>query len=182
MAGEPKFLRAGDTWTWTPTFCNYAAADGWQLQYVLNSKSVRFAFPGGSVTSDVAAGFTVNVTAAQTAAVAPGEYTIYAILTKGSQTFTLEIAGLTVLANIATASGAVDTRHPDEIILDNIKAMLAGTSSDAVRMYKIGDRELQRMSMKELEQKRGIYEVRVRQIKRDRGEKVPSSKVVVRFK
>jgi hypothetical protein len=182
MAGEPKFLRAGDTWTWTPTFCNYAAADGWVLQYVLNSKSVRFAFPGGSVTSDVNAGFAVNVTAVQTAAVAPGEYTIYAILTKGSQTFTLEIAGLTVLANIATASGAVDTRHPDEIILDSIKAVLAGTASDAVRSYKINGRELVRMSMSELEQKRAIYEARVRIIKRDRGEKVRSSKVVVRFK
>lgn len=182
MAGEPKILRGGDTWCWTPTFCDFAAADGWQLQYILNSKSARFAFPGGSVTSSLTNGFAVNVTSAQTANVAPGEYTIYAVLTKAQSQQTLEIASVTVLANIASASGAVDTRHPDEIILDNIKAMLAGTSSDAVRSYKIGNRELQRMSMAELEQKRGIYEVRVRQIKRDRGEKIPNSKVVVRFK
>jgi hypothetical protein len=149
---------------------------------VLNNKSVRFPFPGGSVTSDLNTGFAVNVTAAQTAAVAAGEYTIYAILTQGSETHTLEVAGLTVLANIATASGAVDTRHPDEIILDNIKAMLAGTASDAVRSYKINGRELVRMSMTELENKRAIYEARVRLIKKDRGETVPSSRVVVRFK
>jgi hypothetical protein len=181
MANEPKILRAGDSWQWTPHFCGISASAGWQLQYILNSSTVRFVVPDGAVTVDSSGAFAVSVAAADTAGVTPGDYTLFAILKNGTVTNTHEVGPVAVLPNIATAAGATDTRHVDEIILDNIIQAIRGNSSDAVMSYIIAGREIRRIPRLELEQLRTIYEVKARAAKRRRGERLPSRKVVVRF-
>lgn len=76
---------------------------------------------------------------------------------------------------------AVDPRSEDEKLLDQVRALIGGRALDDVQMYKIGGRELTKMTRAELreweaELARRVYHERVR-----RGEKVKKRAVGIRF-
>lgn len=182
MACEPIYVRAGDSWEWTATFEGYSSLEGWSLTYVLNAPAARFAFPAGAVAADGEGGFAVALTPAQTKACAAGEYQVIAVLTNVDDSRrTLELKTVEVQPNIADATGAIDEREFDEIVLDGIKATIAGSATDAVLELTIHGRMIRNMDPRQLEEYRGIYEWRVRQLRRLKGQKVPAHATKAKF-
>jgi hypothetical protein len=151
---DPDALRAGDFWKWQREFPDYPSSE-WSLQYILNSPTARFPFPGGSIAAQTdGTGFDINVPAGATADVAAGTYELYAVLTKGegeNQTFALQ--DVRVDANIATATAAVDTRSFVKKTLDIIEAAILGDTSAHVQEYEIHGRKVKytdRVSLQDL--------------------------------
>ncbi len=177
---EPLAVHAGDSLKWNRDFEEYPSSGGWTLQYVLNNASNKYVVASGDITAD-GDGFAVAIPSAETKNWAPGYYLWLAVLTNGTTAERVTGAGgrVQVLPDILDATTPTDTRAPEEVALDNIRAMLAGRAADGVQEYKIADRELRRYSIAELLKLRSYYTSEVRRIRRDRGEYMPPETVAL---
>lgn len=153
---EPTRLRQGDSWNWERVFPDYPSGL-YTLSYILNSAANRFPFPPAGITpADDGQGFLIQLTAAQTAACIPDTYQIVAVLsgiagtTAAGQQETFPLQDVLVAANLATATGPVDTRSIAKKNLDAINACLLGNSDPSVAEYTINGRMLRRFTRKEL--------------------------------
>jgi len=188
VAGEPTALRAGDSWQWTRNFEAYQSGRGWALQYILNSPTAIFPFPAGSITADAdGQAFDVAVTPAQTAAVVPGIYDLYAVLSlsqSGSvinqQTFLLQ--SCRVDAKLFGAAAPVDTRSFVKKTLDILEAAILGDASPLVQEYEIAGRRINYMNRTELMKLRDEYAYKYDQERAARGEFTPKRKVQFVFR
>jgi hypothetical protein len=184
-APEPAILRAGDTWTWQRAFEDYQPVNGWTLNYVLNCHLGIFAFPAGAaVASADGQSWAVNVSATGTKACpAQQGYTLYALLnnTVTGEVETLPIRKVTVLPSIAGATGPVDTRSHNEIVLGNIDLALEGCDRPDVIEYAIHGRSLKSYDRMQLERLRALYAYRVRRERVHRGEIVDRRLIGVAF-
>lgn len=75
----------------------------------------------------------------------------------------------------------IDPRSDNQKLLAAIRCLLQGKALDDAIMYKIGERELTRMPIKELLFWEGVVEGRVKRERRRAGEKVPSSTIGIVF-
>ena len=166
VALEPVALRAGDSWTWRRVFDGYPPVDGWALQYILNSPTVRFAFPADTITADDD-GFTFDValTSVQTSPVAPGRYDLYAVLTNTADELqqTFQLQAVQVDANLATGASPVDTRSLVKKTLDTLEAAILGDASPTVQEYEIHGRKVRYTDRIQLKQLRDEYKAEYRQ-------------------
>jgi hypothetical protein len=156
------------------------SADGWTLNYVLNSPTSRIVVASGDVTA-AGEGFAVAIPSTETKLWAPGTYTWLAVLQNSGQRTTLDVGTVLIEIDILDATAPQDTRSPNEIALANIEAMLANRGGDGVQEYTINGRMLRRFSLTELMQLRTLYEGKVRQERFDRGERPRSRRVAVHF-
>jgi hypothetical protein len=175
---EPLTIRAGDTATWHRAFHKYSAAEGWTLQYVLNSPSSRIVMVAGDVVSD-GEGFRITVPSAETKQWPTGEYQWIAVVTSADERFTVALGRVKVEIDILDATSPQDTRTANERALANIDLMLAGRGGDGVLKYKIHERELERYSLTQLLELRAHFKRLVRQERFDSGEKPLPTTIVI---
>lgn len=179
---EPLNIRAGDTVGWSKSFDQYPPSGGYSLSYVFVSKSALYAVAGNMVTAGQN-NYSIEIPAATTAAWAAGTYRWQSYITSADgKRFTVGEGVAEVLPNLQVATAGVDDREPDEIILDNIIAMLTNKATADVQEYEISGRRLNRYTWKELMTMRSTYEKRVRAIRIRRGEVPPTQTVGVSFR
>lgn len=173
-------MRAGDLISWqvqTPLLP--PATVFYVLTGVANNVAVRQTITPSAVDSNGVAAF--SLPSSLTGAWAPAKYQWVCFSTDASGNRTeFAIGTVTVLPDPGGAT-PVDPRTQNERILANIKCVLQGKSLDDVVMYKIGTREITKMSHKDLLYVEAIYESRVRKERQRRGEKTRSRNLGVRF-
>lgn len=185
---EPTRLRQGDSWNWERVFPDYPSGL-YTLSYILNSAANRFAFPATGITpADDGQSFLIQLTAAQTAACAPDTYQIVAVLsgiagtTHEGQQETISLQDVIVEANLATATGPVDTRSVVKANLDAINACLLGNTDPSVAEYTINGRMLRRFTRKELISEREYWKNEYRAEQRAAGLYTEPRNIGFRFK
>ena len=184
---EPENIRAGDTVTWQRQFDTFPPGGGFSLSYVFVGQASSYIVNGAMVVNGPN-NYVVTVPAATTAAWLPGSYRWQAYIKDGSgNRYTVAEGVAQVLPNLETATGGMDDREPDEIILANIIAMIQGKATQDVQEYQIGSpsggvRSLKYFTLSELNQMRSTYEKRVRAIRIRRGEILPTQTIGVSFR
>ena len=136
---EPARVHAGDSLTWRrdDLTADYPATAGWALTYTLVSATKAITI---GASADGAA-FQVSVPAADTAAWPAGDYTWAAAVSLGVQRTTIAQGRLTVLPNVAGATGGLDVRSPARMALDAVNLALANYGAKAyLQEIQTGDR------------------------------------------
>lgn len=176
----PAQIRAGDAFAWS---VQTQLAAGLTLFYVLTAivknAPVRIAIPPVSIDVNLLASF--SIASSVSAAWTPGKYqwVCFAIDGLGNRS---EIAqGKIRIDPDVNGATAVDPRSDNERLLANIQALLQGKALDDAAMYKIGTRELTKMTIKDLLYWEAIIEARVRRERIRRGEYVPTKTVGITF-
>lgn len=152
----PSRIQAGDTLQWNRTLSDYPAADGWQLKYTLVSASAAHNFQA-TANGDA---FAVVVPASTTAAWDAGRYLLTEYVTDGTQRFTLGTSDVLVVADIAAATGGVDTRSHARKVLDAIEAWLESRAPVAGE-FEFNGRRVRNYDLAELLKLRDTYRAEV---------------------
>jgi hypothetical protein len=149
----PSTIRAGDTFEYRLELSAYPASE-WTAALHLRRAS------GDGIDVDGTAADDVHVLAAAasvTADWAAGVYYYDLRLTSDEDAVaTVETGRVEVLASLATAE-TIDRRTHVERVLEAIEAFLQTTATLEQRRYRIGDRELERHSLGELQELRRAY-------------------------
>lgn len=152
---EPKIIRAGDSVSWTASYSDYSAADGWSLSYAIVGNSGGFTGIAG-----VAAGsnFDVSITAAQTKQLVAGDYRLVGRVSKGAEVITVCSVELKVEANLFDIGPGSDVRSGSQRGLDAIIAVMEKRASKDQENYSINGRSLSRTPIADLITLRRFYE------------------------
>lgn len=144
----------GDTLDFVTTFAGYPAAT-WTCTYYLVP---RTAGSGSAFSIVCTAGTEANehrcaAAAATTGAWTPAEYSWFARVTSGSESYSGEAwpwrGECTILPNPATTTN-YDSRSDARKALDAMNAFIAGSTDMSVKRYTINGRELERWPLKDL--------------------------------
>ena len=154
QSGEPTTVTAGNTWTWTRSFPNYAPTETggtWTLSYAILGAD-KLVWDASWVSSSGGV-WTVTIPAASTTTLTAGTYQWTAILTGGSgyagQRFTPAAGVFTVAANPATLK-AGDTLSSAAKNLALVEAALEGRLTADMQSYSIGGRSVTAIPVSEL--------------------------------
>jgi hypothetical protein len=180
---EPRAIRAGDTVTWQRQVDDYPPTDpaGYMLSYTLVSRTATLQI-NGSMVQIGSENYEVTIPAITTAAWAPDKYRWQAYITdKAANRYTVAEGMVEVLPNLQATTGGLDERTQDEIILDNIMAMITAKSKGDVASYRVYERELRLNTWEEVLNARTIFEARVRAIRIARGEVPPKRTIGASF-
>lgn len=152
----PSSIQAGDTITWRRELAGYPAGAGWSLKYTLVSNA------GAKAISAAAEGdsYTVTIPAATSKDYPPGNYVLTEYVVKDDERRTIGTSRLCVLADLAGATAAIDTRTHARKVLDMLEAWLERKAPTA-GMYRLGERELQNYPLPELLKLRDKYRAEV---------------------
>lgn len=171
---EPTEVVSGDTIQWRREDISDYPATLWTLKYHLRGPSQI------EITASAdGANFAITVTAADSATWNPGTYAweayVYDIAATGLRHKVPGASGrIEVTKNYAEADDVYDPRTVNEIILDNVNAVLSNSATLQQLAYSIGGRSLSRHSLTELRALKNEYEIKVR---KDRGQKTGTIKV-----
>lgn len=157
----PVELRAGDTLKWTRSLPDYPAGAGWALSYSLVGRNGAHTFTG---TAD-GDGFDVTVSKTVSAVFAAGRYRLTEFVSKGTERFTTAIKDVTVLADLAGATTATDTRSHAQKVLDAIEAYLE-TGAPTAASVEIAGRKISNYPLTDLLALRSRYQAEVAAEKR----------------
>lgn len=148
----PLLVTAGDSWSWTRTFCDYSSTD-YTLSYTWAGLGALTSLPGWITV--LGTGFSVTCPATATATLPPGLYHVFEILTgAGGFRLTNELQQMRVEPDPAQLVPG-DLRTWAEKELDNIEAAItAFNTNGAITMYQIGRRMYQRSALDLLMQTR----------------------------
>lgn len=137
---EPKYFIAGDTVSWTRSVSGYPATD-WTLTYYFWNESADFSVAAAADGSDYA----VTIAAATSADYTPGWYDWRAVVSDGTDRYTVDRGRLEVRHDPAAGTGTgIDTRSAVKIALDAIEAVLAKSATRDQESYAIAGRQLSR--------------------------------------
>jgi hypothetical protein len=190
---EPTQLRQGDTWNWERAFPDYPS-NLYQLKYVFNSSASRFVLDGTlatnpPITSDTdGQTFDIQAPSTLTATCQPDTYQLVAILigiadtTAAGEQVTMPLQDVLVEANLATATGPVDTRSFVKKRLDMIEDCINGDTRPDVQEYMINGRQLKKIPPAELEKLRVHYKSKYRAELRAQGEYAGRRVIGFRFR
>ena len=147
MVNTPSRLNAGDSLEWVASFAGFPASQGWNLIYVLtnatNSYTTEF------VVSPLGDDFAVSVSAAASANLVTGDYSLFAVASKGAQRQTVAETRFRVLPAVTTLH---DRRTQAERTLQAIDDLLEGKADDDQQMIQYAGRTLSRYTFEQLEQ------------------------------
>lgn len=156
---EPAQLRAGETLQFTKTLADYPADSGWTINYSLRgiaSTKIDFtSVPSGKDHS-------VNIPFGTTAGWLPGVYFGVGIVTDGTTAKQIWAGQIQILASLSAMDGGVDTRTPNRIALDNVRALLAGRANSTIKKSMVEGTELERYGHAELLQLENNLALKVR--------------------
>jgi hypothetical protein len=134
---EPLELTAGDLVTWTRTFADFSAADGWVLSYALTkdaSSSSQITFTASTYqTTD----FIVSVAKATTANWTAARYTAQGYVTKAatSERYQVYSGSILIRPNLAAATGGLDVRSHARKVLDAIESVIESRAGKAIQTW-----------------------------------------------
>ena len=187
----PPRLRAGDQHAWT---VQTQLAQGTFVFYVftgvINNVPVRYTLlqptgtaPGltGGVQVDAAGVAAFSVASAITAKWQPGrfQWVLFSLDAQGDRQQIAE--GEVRIDPDPLALAPADPRSPNEQLLAAIRTLLQGKALDDAQMYKVGNRELTKLPVKDLLYWEAVTEARVRRERVRRGEFVPTKTVGITF-
>lgn len=146
MTNIPANFVAGDTVEWTDNAFDGKGSADHTLTYTLVGASKLVLT--GVATAD---GWATTITAAQSAALAAGDYAWHAALTKGSTRFTVGTGTVTVEPNIANQSAGYDSRTQIQQDLAAVEAEIRARATGGMTIeYSIGNRSLKKESISRL--------------------------------
>ena len=183
----PPELRAGDALSFE---VQTTLPAGWFLFFVLNAVLNntpqrillgRDANGNNLIAIDANGIAAFTVVSSVTAAWPPGRYQWDAFSVDPQANRTQLASGVVDLLPDVAGATPVDGRSYNQKALDSIRAVILGTVQDDTMMYKIGTRELTKISRKELLQLEATFEGRVNRERRRRGEILPRRGLAVNF-
>ncbi len=154
-ATEPTSLRSGDSASWSRTVEGYGPSAGWTLSYALvprTSAGVKLNVSGVANGE----GWALTLSAAQTATLSAGPYTLVGVVTKDADRKTIYSGACEVLPDLMQAA-ALDARSAAQKIIESIDAWLASRAGWAGEKM-VGDRKIKQHPMPELIALRQHYE------------------------
>lgn len=113
-------------------------------------------------TADTDGGWTITADAGVTGTWLPGRYWYCFRVTSGADAFDVGAGEINITTNLAAISAPYDGRTQNEIALDAINAVMANRATLDQEQYKINNRELRRMPVKDLLALRAFYATQVR--------------------
>lgn len=146
----PANIIAGDSLAFNPTFHEYAASDGWQVEYFFQDESgaKSFNFP---VTNGGAAGYSVNVAANVTDEWEAGHYQGFARATLNTTNPpTVKTVWRGFLLVLPDPSQATDMRSNARKVLDSLEAVLAGRATNDILDSMIEGTMIRRLPAEQL--------------------------------
>lgn len=156
---EPAKLRAGETLQFVKSLTDYPADSGWSITYSLRGlSSTKIDFSSTASGKDHA----VTVPFATTAEWLPGTYNGVGIVSDGTTAKQIWSGLIQILPNFAAMDGGVDTRTPNRIALDSIRATLAGRATSSILKSEVEGTVIERMSHDELIKLESYLAVKVR--------------------
>lgn len=171
-----KTITAGDSVSWVINLTDYPASESWELSYVLLNSSSKI-----TITSEADGdSHLIDVSAATTAAYTAGEYKYTALITDGTDRYTVETGTITMLPDPAEQT-TYDGRTFAEVCLENIESILQGKASADNYSYSIGGRSLSKYSWDELITARNYFANEVRKEQRNESGKTQSNLIKMRF-
>jgi len=152
----PKTIRAGSTAKWKDSstidgFDQIVSAPDWTLKYYLRT------IEGGghtatAVQDGTGTGWKITITATETEALTPGDWTWLAEFSKGVDKFTrsgtLEV--LQSLAYTGANPAAIDSRSQAKKDLDAVTTAIRVLTTDAGAEYSIGGRTFKKVNLPDL--------------------------------
>lgn len=153
---EPETINAGETIEWRREDLADYPAPSWVLTYELRNAAGAYQIAAAASGSAHA----VSVTAATSKDYAPGVYEMAGYVVSGAERRLVYRATLTIRPYLG-AAGALDTRSHARKVLDAIEAVIENRASKDQQSYRIGDRELVRMSAADLLDMRSRYRAEV---------------------
>lgn len=137
--------------------------------------------PAGGVAVDASGNAAFTVASTVTAAWQAGRYQWIAFaVDTGSNRSELAQGEIRITPDPAGTLPA-DPRSYNRRLLDQLRAVLQGKALDDVAMYKIGQRELTKIPIRDLLYWEGVVEARVRRERIAAGESVPTRTVGIAF-
>jgi hypothetical protein len=109
----------------------------WSLDYRFAGQTVLTA---SGVANTQGTGWTLTLTAAQTAQLLPGVYSFQAYVTKSTERYTVFEGTITVRQNLATTAAGYEARSTARVWLDQIEKALSDWSKDPYAEYEIAGR------------------------------------------
>lgn len=150
---EPVSFYAGDTVKFLISLTDYPPSDGWQLFYKFMNASGSFE----ADSEDEEDSHLVTLAAADSADITAGTYKFQAFVENiDSERYTVRTGEIEVKAALDAVT-AFDTRSDVKIIFDAIEATISGRATQAQLSRRVGDRQLQYMSLDELIRARNFY-------------------------
>lgn len=137
---EPRSLVAGATAKWSKSLADYPAGDGWTLKYFLRGLGDPLDITCTADGDD----FLATITAAQSATLDPGNYTIQGQVSKSGEKYIVFQQEITILPALETSINNFDSRTIEEQILESINTALKNSSGNDIIKYSIGDRSIER--------------------------------------
>lgn len=147
MVNTPTRLNAGDSLEWGASFVGFPASKGWSLSFALTNST--HSYTTEFVVSPLGDDFSISLSATNSAALAVGEYALFAIMQKGDKRQTVGETRFRVLPNVTTLH---DRRTQAERTLEAIEALLEGKADDDQQMIQYAGRTLSRYTFEHLEQ------------------------------
>lgn len=154
---EPVSFRAGDTVEWTRTLQDYPASS-YSLAYYLIGPSSRNTFSATADGDD----HNVTISAAASAALTAGEYSLIGRVTGSDGSFTIYDGRVTVTPDPSSETAmpaGYDSRSFNRRTRDNLRAMVEGTMQFPEAGYTIaGERTVTLRTMDEVINALGVFE------------------------
>jgi hypothetical protein len=140
----PSAITAGNTVKVSRFFPDFIAPT-WALNVFVNGINIL----GPIAAAQSGTGFLVTLTAAQTASLGPGGYTIGEVVTDGTDTYTAATSNVTVLPNFATAVAGSFQAWAEKTLVA-IEGVITGRITDDIAQYQIGNRMVTKIAIDEL--------------------------------
>ena len=156
---EPQSFFVGDSLSWSFQHPTASAADGWAVSYSARGAGSFEA----AATNTTGTSWAVFKSAADTAALPAGAYTLHGYATKAAtgERATFYRAPLLARANVAAAVAGYDGRSHARRCLDNVQAVLEGRSSKAIEEQEIDGVQIRNIAHGDLLRFRDIYRAEV---------------------
>jgi len=147
----PSEFNAGTTVKFNRSFNDYPASGNWTYKiYLAGAKTLNKA---GTTAGD---GFTVALSATDTATLTPGAYKYVERVTDGTDVFEVGSGVITVGMNIGTAADGAALTHEERTLMV-LDAAIEGRLTDDIASYQVSGMAVQKIGMDELQKLRGIY-------------------------
>jgi len=172
----PKQITAGDSLAFVITLDDYPASDSWVLSYVLLNSAAKITLTSSADGDN----HSVDIAATTTAAYTVGKYKYTALVTDGTDRFTVASGDIEVLSDPGVVA-TLDGRTFAEICLDNIETVLQGKATADNLAYSIAGRSLSKYSWEELLVARNSLRSEVATESRKANGKSSGNRILTRF-
>jgi len=169
----PSQLTAGISASWSVSLSDYPASESWVITYTLIKSDNQIQIESTADGDD----HLIEIAAATTAAYDPGEYEFQAHITNGTEKYQIDAGVIEILTDFATQDSGYDYRSHVKKVLDALESVIEGRASKTQLSQKVGNFEVQHMSLAEQIKYRDLYKAKYKRELIAAG-KIKSSRVI----